>query len=78
MSNCEEHEDVIDSVRIIHISDTHCLHRTIEDEFPLPEGDILIHTGDFTNRGHDHEFEDFNNWLGERNIFYISWYVITD
>ena len=34
-------------VRIVLISDTHNKHKMLE----LPEGDILIHAGDFTNDG---------------------------
>ena len=52
-------------VRILHVSDTHMLHRSIEATFPLPPADILIHTGDFTDRGGRAEFDDFNVWLGE-------------
>ena len=55
----------MESVRILHISDTHALHRTIEDRFPMPSADILIHTGDFTNKGGNKEWEDFNDWLGK-------------
>lgn len=50
-------------VRILHLSDTHGLHRTIEDDFPLPPADILVHTGDFTDRGLKKEFADFDKWL---------------
>lgn len=50
-------------VRILHLSDTHGLHWTIEDEFPMPPADILIHSGDFTQWGRPAEYEDFNRWL---------------
>lgn len=53
-----------ESVRILHISDTHGLHRCIEDKFPMPDADILIVTGDFTGKGTLDEIEDFNQWLG--------------
>jgi Icc-related predicted phosphoesterase len=52
------------TLRILHISDTHNLHGTIEREFPFPEADILMHTGDFTNNGTLSEWTDFNDWLG--------------
>eukprot|EP01061_Rhynchopus_euleeides_P024547 TRINITY_DN3955_c0_g1_i1.p1 TRINITY_DN3955_c0_g1~~TRINITY_DN3955_c0_g1_i1.p1 ORF type:complete len:311 (+),score=28.24 TRINITY_DN3955_c0_g1_i1:43-933(+) len=54
-----------DVVRVLHMSDTHGLHRTIESNYPLPPADILIHTGDFTNNGQAAEFADFNRWIGE-------------
>jgi Icc-related predicted phosphoesterase len=47
-------------MKIVCISDTHSLHRkTI-----IPDGDILIHAGDFTNIGEKEIIIDFNNWLG--------------
>jgi len=48
-------------VTIVHLSDTHCHHRDIS----LPEGDLLVHTGDFSNSGSDAEFKSFNRWLGD-------------
>ncbi len=30
----------------------------------IPEGDVLIHGGDFTSRGSVHDVIDFNTWLG--------------
>ncbi|CAE8589806.1 unnamed protein product [Polarella glacialis] len=51
-------------IRILHLSDTHNLHDSIESKFPLPPADILIHTGDFCNFGKDTELTDANKWLG--------------
>jgi len=48
-------------VRIVCISDTHELHR----ELSLPDGDLLIHAGDFTFFNHASKIHDFNDWLGE-------------
>ena len=57
------------SVRIVHMSDTHNFLNANRsgknDNRFLPEGDILVHTGDFTNGGTDEEFEQFNQWLGQ-------------
>ncbi len=51
-------------MRIIAISDTHGLHNRIEN---LPEGDFLIHAGDFMNSGYDpQDILSFNRWLGEQ------------
>lgn len=44
---------------IVCISDTHAEHRRLG----VPDGDILIHSGDFTNRGEYPEVEDFASWL---------------
>ena len=49
------------SVRIVCISDTHELHR----DLALPDGDLLIHAGDFTFWNHAAKIQDFNDWLGE-------------
>lgn len=51
------------AIRLVHLSDTHSMHWTIEEVFPIPEADILVHTGDFTNNGTDAETLDFLLWL---------------
>ena len=52
-----------DKVRFVCVSDTH-------DRMPLrvniPDGDVLLHAGDFSMTGSPAEIESFNNWLGER------------
>jgi predicted phosphohydrolase len=49
-------------IRIVCISDTHELHR----ELTVPDGDLLIHAGDFTMFGKGtRAIIDFNGWLGE-------------
>eukprot|EP01060_Flectonema_neradi_P029314 TRINITY_DN401_c0_g1_i2.p1 TRINITY_DN401_c0_g1~~TRINITY_DN401_c0_g1_i2.p1 ORF type:complete len:295 (+),score=52.82 TRINITY_DN401_c0_g1_i2:42-926(+) len=60
-------------LRIIHLSDTHGCHRSLKS---MPEGDILLHSGDFTNSGTDGELADFNNWLGELRRIYKHIIVI--
>jgi Icc-related predicted phosphoesterase len=52
----------LEKVTIVCVSDTHGRHR---DVF-IPEGDILIHAGDFTHFGKIADAEDFNQWLGEQ------------
>lgn len=47
-------------MRILHISDTHNLHHELA---PMPDADVLIHTGDFTDRGTEDEVLDFLNWF---------------
>jgi len=50
------------SVTIVCISDTHELHREVD----VPNGDILIHAGDFTMFSRSTAaIRDFNLWLGE-------------
>jgi len=50
------------SLTLVLLSDTHELHREVD----VPDGDILIHAGDFTMfSGSLRAIEDFNAWLGE-------------
>jgi len=61
-------------VTILHVSDTHSLHRSTGD---LPSADIFIHSGDVAKVGSDGELGDFNEWLGSikhkfRHMFVIS------
>ncbi|PIQ25197.1 metallophosphoesterase [bacterium (Candidatus Blackallbacteria) CG17_big_fil_post_rev_8_21_14_2_50_48_46] len=46
-------------MRLVCISDTHGRHA----ELTIPEGDLLLHAGDFSKRGKPSEIEDFNAWL---------------
>lgn len=48
-------------LRVVLISDTHGCHRQLQ----IPDGDVLIHGGDFTRSGFLEDAEDFNKWLGE-------------
>lgn len=47
-------------LRIVTASDTHERHGDIE----IPEGDIFIHAGDFSNRGSTKSVQEFNTFLG--------------
>ncbi|KAG7379045.1 hypothetical protein PHYPSEUDO_009140 [Phytophthora pseudosyringae] len=49
------------TLRVVCISDTHAKHRNIKN---IPHGDVLLHCGDFTNRGTHDEIRDFNDWIG--------------
>lgn len=51
-------------MRVTTLSDTHGLHWEISKFNKIPDGDILVHTGDFQSYGRDIELPDFNNWLG--------------
>ncbi|KAG5270034.1 hypothetical protein AALO_G00187900 [Alosa alosa] len=46
--------------RFVCVSDTHS--RT--DGIQMPYGDVLLHTGDFTELGLPSEVKKFNDWLG--------------
>lgn len=47
-------------MRIVLISDTHELH----DQVQVPDGDLLIHAGDFTMHGEFDQIVRFNKWMG--------------
>jgi len=46
-------------LRIVCVSDTHNCHEQID----LPDGDILIHAGDFTTSGTSEQVGSFNRWF---------------
>lgn len=48
-------------MRITFISDTHSKHNLITKD--LPGGDLLIHSGDISSRGYDHEIRNFCKWF---------------
>ena len=45
------------------MSDTHS--KTSKLKNPIPEGDVFIHAGDFTDKGTLDEVKSFNSWIGE-------------
>lgn len=48
--------------RILHLSDTHGLHRDLDR---LPDADVIVHSGDFTMDGTENEVFDFIEWLSD-------------
>lgn len=52
------------SVRFVCISDTHGWHEKLS--CPLPDGDVLLHAGDFSNCGKLAEVERFGRWLASQ------------
>lgn len=60
INNCLKKPQCKESVRIVCISDTHTEALNIN----IPDGDILIHAGDFTRTGTWEEITHFNAWLG--------------
>lgn len=47
-------------MKLVVISDTHGKHDWLEK---IPDGDVLIHCGDFSNVGEHEQVEDFITWL---------------
>jgi len=46
-------------MKIVTISDTH----TYQNMVSVPDGDILIHSGDATFHGYEHEVREFGEWF---------------
>ena len=49
-----------DHVRFVCVSDTHNTKPP-----SIPDGDVLLHAGDFTMYGSPEDVYNFNEWLGE-------------
>lgn len=52
-----------ESIRVVMISDTHDSHNLITD---IPDGDILIHAGDFTQNGSPRDVYQFSKWFASQ------------
>ena len=52
-----------DKIRITFISDTHNKHKQVTSH--LFGGDLLIHAGDMSSMGHQHEIQQFCKWFNE-------------
>lgn len=48
------------SLKVVCISDTHMSH----EELKMPEGDILVHSGDFSGMTNYEELIELNRWFG--------------
>lgn len=53
-------------LRLVCLSDTHGQHGRFDElkGFKIPDGDLLIHSGDMTKFGTAPELREFNEWLG--------------
>lgn len=49
-------------MRIVALSDSHNYH----DRLEVPDGDVLVHAGDFCGRGRLNEVMDFREWLRQQ------------
>eukprot|EP01060_Flectonema_neradi_P037260 TRINITY_DN7456_c0_g1_i1.p1 TRINITY_DN7456_c0_g1~~TRINITY_DN7456_c0_g1_i1.p1 ORF type:complete len:256 (+),score=38.68 TRINITY_DN7456_c0_g1_i1:65-769(+) len=57
----DKHEKGNLGIRVVCISDTHGRHRDVK----VPDGDVLIHGGDYTHFGKEDQAIDMNKWFGE-------------
>jgi len=51
-------------LRVVVLSDTHGAHWDITKYNKIPDGDVLVVTGDFQSYGKKRELINFNEWLG--------------
>eukprot|EP01064_Diplonema_japonicum_P020110 TRINITY_DN2915_c0_g1_i1.p1 TRINITY_DN2915_c0_g1~~TRINITY_DN2915_c0_g1_i1.p1 ORF type:complete len:285 (+),score=32.37 TRINITY_DN2915_c0_g1_i1:86-940(+) len=60
-----EEEKKDGTLRVVCVSDTHTKTDDMQLVYnvPIPDGDILIHAGDFSNTGELKDIVDFNKWL---------------
>ena len=49
-------------MRIVAMCDTHMLHKRLD----VPDGDLLIHCGDFSNEPSSSEYDDFFAWFADQ------------
>lgn len=54
-------------MKILHISDTHGKHHSLKD---LPKADIIVHSGDISWNGLEHQAMDFMEWFCNLNYHY--------
>ena len=59
------------TTRFVCISDTHDCY-----DFVLPDGEILLHAGDFTNNGTEDEIERFLNWLKTLKQYRLKIFIV--
>ena len=60
-------------MRIVCISDTHSLHNKMSHS--IPEGDILIHAGDISNKGGERDVTNFVNWFQNIKGFDLKLFI---
>lgn len=53
-------------MKFVAISDTHGQHKGLA----LPKGDVVIHAGDISSRGKEHEVIDFLDWFKDLDFKY--------
>jgi len=52
-------------IRIVHISDTHLMHESFIQQNLIPDGDILVHSGDFDKYDISRFISRENDYLSE-------------
>jgi Icc-related predicted phosphoesterase len=55
-----------EKISIVAISDTHGKHKQLSN---LPKADIIIHCGDMSSMGYEHEIKNFMKWFSSLNQY---------
>ena len=60
-------------VRVVALSDTHNLQKAVGGQpgVVVPDGDVLVHCGDFTNSGSRQEVQAFVDWFSSASEFLV-------
>ena len=58
-------------LQIVALSDSHNATKRVE----IPDGDILIHAGDFSFQGKSLEIQDFIEWMNQPRRLTSSFYI---
>ena len=56
----DDHPQPPDTIRFVLLSDTH----NVTDNLRVPDGDVLLHSGDFSDCGKPENIVHFNEFLG--------------
>jgi hypothetical protein len=59
-------------VRFVCVSDTHGKHRDVS----VPDGDVFVHAGDFSDTGEPHQVQDLERWIAALPGFSLGRMVI--
>jgi Icc-related predicted phosphoesterase len=54
-------------MRITFISDSHNQHKKLRGD--LPGGDLLLHGGDISSMGYQHEIREFCSWYNKQSLY---------
>ena len=60
-------------MKLTIISDTHNKHKYITDD--LPGGDLLLHAGDLSSMGYEHEVREFASWYNKLNGYHHKVFI---
>ncbi len=71
----------VPGIKILVTSDTHNKHLVLQQLFPFPEADVIIHAGDFTSTGVLGDIQGFVRWYSElpfrRKLFIAGNHEVT-